>query len=83
MFYRGARSDHQSGPVCSIEVGQFRVAKSDAARPLRSAGPSPEHAAIRAQARSISREALNALCVRDREVLRRFYLLEQTQEQIH
>ena len=28
MVYRGAKSNHQSGPIYSNEVGQFRLAKS-------------------------------------------------------
>lgn len=50
--------------------------------PLIFRGPSPEARAITTEARTIARLALDSLGNRDRDVLRRFYLLEQTEGQI-
>jgi RNA polymerase sigma-70 factor (ECF subfamily) len=50
--------------------------------PLRSSYPSPEAQAMKAEARSIARLVLDSLSDRDRDVLRRFYLLGQTEDQI-
>ena len=49
---------------------------------LVDAKPSPEQAAIQRQNASIMEELLRACSRRDREILTRFYLLEQTQQQI-
>lgn len=49
---------------------------------LIDAKPSPEQAAIQSQNSSIMEELLRACSRRDREILTRFYLLEQTQQQI-
>jgi len=50
--------------------------------PLIFRGPSPEVQAITTEARATARLALDSLSNRDRDVLRRFYLLNQTEEQI-
>ena len=42
----------------------------------------PEQSAIRRQSVQIARKVLNSISRRDREILTRFYLLEQSQEQI-
>lgn len=42
----------------------------------------PEETAIRQQHEQIARRVLNSISKRDREILTRFYLLEQSQEQI-
>jgi RNA polymerase sigma-70 factor (ECF subfamily) len=49
---------------------------------LQSPCPSPETQAIATEVRTIARLALDSLSDRDREILRRFYLLGQTEEQI-
>ncbi len=49
---------------------------------LMDAKPSPEQAAIQSQNASIMEELLRTCSRRDREILTRFYLLEQTQQQI-
>jgi RNA polymerase sigma-70 factor (ECF subfamily) len=54
----------------------------ESASPLIFKGPSPEARAITTEARTIARLALDSLGNRDRDVLRRFYLLDQTEEQI-
>jgi RNA polymerase sigma factor (sigma-70 family) len=54
----------------------------EARHPLRYLSPDPERNAIRTETRAIARQALETLSGRDREVLRRFYLLEQKEEQI-
>ena len=42
----------------------------------------PEETAIRQQHEQIAKRVLNSISKRDREILTRFYLLEQSQEQI-
>jgi RNA polymerase sigma factor (sigma-70 family) len=54
----------------------------DAALHLQSMAPSPESIASSEQMRRLARAALDALSSRDREMLRRFYLLGQSEEQI-
>jgi len=49
---------------------------------VHSTFPSPETQAIRTEAKIIARRVLDSLGDRDRDVLRRFYLLGQTEEQI-
>jgi RNA polymerase sigma-70 factor (ECF subfamily) len=54
----------------------------ESASPLIFRGPSPEARAIKTEARTIARLALDSLSNRDRDILRRFYLLDQTEGQI-
>jgi RNA polymerase sigma-70 factor, ECF subfamily len=49
---------------------------------LRDSEKNPEEKAIWQEKMKIMRQVLRELSVRDREVLNRFYLLEQTQEQV-
>ncbi len=53
--------------------GNFKVAAEE---------PTPEQKAIRTQNSDLMKQLLNECSARDREVLTRFYLLEQSQEQI-
>jgi RNA polymerase sigma-70 factor (ECF subfamily) len=50
--------------------------------PLRSLYASPESDAIQGDARVVARRVLDTLGDRDRDVLRRFYVLDQTEDQI-
>jgi RNA polymerase sigma-70 factor (ECF subfamily) len=54
----------------------------DVTVPIRDRAPSPEHRAIEAQNSAVAMRVLKSLPERDREVLSRFYLLEQTPAQI-
>lgn len=47
-----------------------------------SAEPDPEQAAVRLQAKTIAAKVLKAMSLRDQEILRRFYLLGQSEERI-
>ena len=49
---------------------------------VRDAGSDPEQIAIQSQSEDIARKVLKSIAPRDREVLIRFYLEEQTAEQI-
>jgi RNA polymerase sigma factor (sigma-70 family) len=53
--------------------GNFKVAAEE---------PTPEQLAIRTQNSNLMKQLLNECSARDREILTRFYLLEQSQEQI-
>jgi RNA polymerase sigma factor (sigma-70 family) len=53
--------------------GNFKVAADD---------PTPEQKAIRSQNADLMKQLLQECSARDREILTRFYLLEQSQEQI-
>jgi RNA polymerase sigma-70 factor, ECF subfamily len=54
----------------------------DASLPLRDGGSTPEQIAIAQQNQEIALRMLNSVSSRDREILVRFYLEEQTQDQI-
>jgi len=54
----------------------------DTGTPLRDLGPDPERALIERQNLELARRILNGVPPRDREVLVRFYLKEQTPHQI-
>ena len=54
----------------------------ESASPLIFRGPSPEARAITTEARTIARLAMDSLSNRDRDILCRFYLLDQTEGQI-
>jgi RNA polymerase sigma factor (sigma-70 family) len=47
-----------------------------------SAEPDPEQAAVRIQTKTIAAKVLQAMSLRDQEILKRFYLLEQSEERI-
>src|ERR1700733_11936148 len=49
---------------------------------VHDAGSNPEQAAIKSQNEDIARKMLNSITPRDREILMRFYLEEQTANQI-
>ena len=54
----------------------------EATVPLRDRTPNPERGAIEKQNTAVAMRVLQSLPLRDREVLMRFYLQEQTPEQI-
>jgi len=54
----------------------------DSISPIHFKGASPEAQALKSETKLIARHALDSLSDRDRDVLRRFYLLDQTEEQI-
>jgi RNA polymerase sigma-70 factor (ECF subfamily) len=54
----------------------------DSGLAVHDAGSNPEQAAIKSQNEDIARKMLNSITPRDREILMRFYLEEQTANQI-
>jgi RNA polymerase sigma factor (sigma-70 family) len=54
----------------------------DVTVPLRDRAPNPERSAIEKQNTAVARRVLQSLPMRDREVLSRFYLRDQTPQQI-
>lgn len=54
----------------------------DDSSPISDAGASPEESVISRQRAEIMEKVLRSISKRDREILTRFYLLEQSQEQI-
>ena len=71
-----------AGYIQGAVAARQRQIGVDSCAPLTSREPDPEHRAIEEQSMSIAMRVLQSLPHRDREVLCRFYLHEQTPEQI-
>src|SRR5579884_1620574 len=74
----------QIATVIDARVAQRKqqVSVDDQSRPVRSVGRDPEQIAIQNEQMDCAIQLLNELKPRDRELLRRFYLLEQPKDRI-
>jgi RNA polymerase sigma-70 factor (ECF subfamily) len=71
-----------AGYIENAVAARRRQVGIDSAAPIRDRAPSPERSAIEAQNFAVALRVLQSLPERDREVLSRFYLHDQTPEQI-
>jgi RNA polymerase sigma factor (sigma-70 family) len=65
-----------------ILYAQRQTVAFDEVPPICDLSPNPERTAILIEQRTIARRILDSLCERDREVLIRFYMNEETAERI-